>query len=181
VKYRVAFFGEVHKEEYSMEHQNDDRKRELDANEVIRDYEESLDQPVPSEMTERANGEWYEQAVQDSRVPPEAVLTGGDVDGAWDQAAVGDETVGGSSPTPDQDIVDEIGRALGVDYAEGEPLRPTEKIERRDEKRWELNPASSEDYVERAQAVDQSFPPKTEPVPPKRRASSRKRSKRKAA
>jgi Family of unknown function (DUF6335) len=167
---------------FIMAHKNDERKKEIDADEVIRNYEESPDQAVPSEMNdERANVEWYEQAQQDSRIPPEAVLTGGDVDAAWDQAEVGDETVGGSSPTPDQDIVDEIGRALGVEYGEGEPLRTTEKIERRDEKRWELNPASSEDYVERTQAADASPPAKTEPIPNKRQASSRKRSKRKAA
>jgi len=76
-------------------------------------------------------------------------LSAGDVDAAWDEADVGDETVGGSSPTPDQDQVDAIGKALGVSYSGTEPLHTTEKIEQRDDNRWELDPASAEDYGER--------------------------------
>ena len=83
-------------------------------------------------------------------IRPEAVLTGGDIDADWKQANFGgDEVVGGSNPTPDQDIVDEIGKAVGVTYEDAEPLRLEEKIAQRDEKRWELNPVSSEDYAER--------------------------------
>ena len=41
-------------------------------------------------------------------------LTGGDVDADWEDAyAVGDEAPGGDNPTPDQDRVDDIGKALG--------------------------------------------------------------------
>jgi hypothetical protein len=81
------------------------------------------------------------------------VLTGGDVDAAWDEVDVGEETVGGSTPTPDQDVVDDLGRAAGVTYSASEPLRPEEKIVERDEKRWEVDPASSEDYQERERAL----------------------------
>ncbi|HXG59293.1 MAG TPA: DUF6335 family protein [Thermoanaerobaculia bacterium] len=82
----------------------------------------------------------------DPSVTPE--LSAGDLDARWDQAeASGEETVGGSVPTPDQDMVDEIGRAAGVTYQEGEPLRVGEKEEERDRHRWELDPASAEDYV----------------------------------
>lgn len=77
------------------------------------------------------------------------VLTGGDVDAAWDEVDVGEETVGGSTPTPDQDVVDDLGRAAGVTYSDTEPLRPEEKEMERDEKRWETDPASSPDYQER--------------------------------
>jgi len=76
-------------------------------------------------------------------------LAGGDVDAAWDQADGGEETVGGSNPTPGQDVVDELGFASGVVYEDNEPLHTAEKLRRRDTKRWELNPASSEDYQER--------------------------------
>jgi hypothetical protein len=80
-----------------------------------------------------------------------ARLSGGDVDARWDQAeASGEETVGGSVSTPDQDVVDEIGEAVGVTYAEGEPLRVGEKEQERDEHRWELDPASSEDFAQRS-------------------------------
>jgi hypothetical protein len=68
------------------------------------------------------------------------VLTGGDVDADWQGAsAAGDEAVGGSTATPDQDIVDEIGSALGVDRAEEEELTTSEEILRaRDRRRWEI-------------------------------------------
>jgi hypothetical protein len=81
------------------------------------------------------------------------VLTGGDVDAALDEVDVGEETVGGSTPTPDQDVVDDLGRAVGVTYSDTEPLRPEEKEARRDEKRWEMDPASSPDYQERQRAL----------------------------
>ena len=78
-------------------------------------------------------------------------LSGGDVDARWDQAeSSGEETVAGSAPTPDQDIVDEIGRAIGLTYEEGEPLRVGEKEHERDEHRWELDPASAEDFGSRS-------------------------------
>jgi hypothetical protein len=77
------------------------------------------------------------------------VLSGGDIDAAWEDADVGEESVGGGNPTPDQDLVDELGKAVGLTYEDGELLHTTEKIERRDEHRWELDPASSEGFEER--------------------------------
>jgi hypothetical protein len=76
-------------------------------------------------------------------------LSGGDIDAAWDQADVGEETVGGSSPTPDQDVVDQLGEAVGLTYADDEPLDTERKVAKRDERRWELDPASSEGYAMR--------------------------------
>ena len=77
-------------------------------------------------------------------------LTGGDVDADWESAySVGDEAPGGDNPTPDQDIVDDIGKAVGVEYEDNEELKGEEKIAKRDRKRWELDPASSEDYNDR--------------------------------
>jgi hypothetical protein len=73
-------------------------------------------------------------------------LSGGDIDAAWDQADVGEETVGGSSPTPDQDVVDQLGEAVGLTYEDNEPLDTEKKVAKRDERRWELDPASSEGY-----------------------------------
>ncbi|HXW05088.1 MAG TPA: DUF6335 family protein [Vicinamibacterales bacterium] len=78
------------------------------------------------------------------------VLTGGDLDADWQDAyAVGDEAPGGDNPTPDQDRVDDIGKALGVEYQDNEELRAADKISDRDRHRWELDPASSEDYPDR--------------------------------
>jgi hypothetical protein len=94
----------------------------------------------------------------DTSVSPQ--LSAGDVDARWDQAeSGGEETPGGSSSTPGQDVVDEIGRAIGVTYQEGEPLRVGRKEEERDEHRWELDPASAEDYGERSgPALSESVP-----------------------
>lgn len=73
-------------------------------------------------------------------------LAAGDIDAAWEDSIVaGEETVGGSAPTPDQDVVDEIGEALGITYESDEPLAGAEKLEERDRERWELDPASEED------------------------------------
>ena len=61
----------------------------------------------------------------------------------------GDEAPGGDNPTPDQDIVDEIGKSLGLVYEDDEELKGAAKLEERDRHRWELDPASSEDYDDR--------------------------------
>ena len=77
-------------------------------------------------------------------------ITAGDVDANWVAAeTVGDEAPGGDNPTPDQDVVDEIGRALGVEYDDDEELQGGDEIAARDHDRWELDPASSDDFDER--------------------------------
>ena len=77
-------------------------------------------------------------------------LTGGDIDADWESAySVGDEAPGGDNPTPDQDIVDDIGRAVGNEYQDNEELKGADKIAKRDQHRWELDPASAEDYDDR--------------------------------
>jgi len=77
-------------------------------------------------------------------------LAGGDIDADWQSAAmVGDEAPGGDNPTPGQQVVDDIGRAVGLEYEDGEELKSTGKVDERDRHRWEMDPASSEDYKER--------------------------------
>jgi len=77
-------------------------------------------------------------------------VSGGDPDVDVDQAYFsGEEAPGGDNPTPDQDIVDDIGKALGVEYEDNEELKASDKVVERDRHRWELDPASSEDYKER--------------------------------
>ena len=74
-------------------------------------------------------------------------LAGGDIDAKWqDAAAVGDEAPGGDNPTPGQDRVDDIGKALGVQYRDDEELQGGDEITKRDKHRWELDPASSDDW-----------------------------------
>lgn len=71
-------------------------------------------------------------------------LSGGDLDADWQSAsAAGEETVGGSAPTPDQDSVTELGEALGITYDDDEPIRGEGKLLQRDQDRWELDPASA--------------------------------------
>lgn len=80
-------------------------------------------------------------------------LSGGDIDAKWQEADVsGEETVGGTTPTPDQDVVDELGQALGITYEDDEPLRTEEKLRERDRNRWELNPASAENAEDTEEA-----------------------------
>lgn len=58
----------------------------------------------------------------------DTLLVGDPDDSALDNAYVGDETPGGSSPTPDQDRVDDIGRAYGVQEADSGALKSTAEI-----------------------------------------------------
>lgn len=77
----------------------------------------------------------------------EAEVTGGDLDDNVYQAeVVGEEAVGGQTPTPDQNVSEELLQAMGIASAEGESVNTREKLESRDQSRWELDPLSSEDY-----------------------------------
>jgi hypothetical protein len=75
---------------------------------------------------------------------------GGDPDvDVEDAYFTGEEAPGGDNPTPDQDIVDDIGKALGLEYEDNEELKAADKVVERDKHRWELDPASAEDYKDR--------------------------------
>ena len=122
-----------------------ERRRLEEADEIIPCPPSSLtvDQ---SASAARSGREEMREAIRDHTETSPA-LTGGDVDANWEDAySVGDEAPGGDNPTPDQDRVDDIGRALGVEYEDNEELKAAEKLEKRDRNRWELDPASSEDY-----------------------------------
>jgi hypothetical protein len=78
------------------------------------------------------------------------VVTGGDLDADFEQAQfTGDESAVSSMPTPENNDVENIGRAMGVTYQENEELKAGEKERSRDKHRWELDPASADDYQER--------------------------------
>jgi uncharacterized protein DUF6335 len=86
----------------------------------------------------------------DKHTETSPALTGGDVDADWESAySTGDEAPGGDNPTPDQNNVDDIGLALGVEYEDSEELEGADKIVERDKHRWEDDPASSEDFEDR--------------------------------
>jgi len=69
-----------------------------------------------------------------------------DVDASWQEAEdSGSETPGGHVATPDQDNVDEIGRAVGMEFQDNQELRPPEEIlAKRYRRRWELNRGSAD-------------------------------------
>lgn len=78
------------------------------------------------------------------------VVTGGDVDAQWESAQFsGDESAISSMTTPDQNDTGDIGKSIGINYEEGEELKVGEKERERDRHRWELDPASSDDYQDR--------------------------------
>ncbi len=143
-----------------------DKKPEVvDADKAIRDYyernpegafREDLTEPVSETRPER---------------PQSAELSGGDVDATLDPSEGGTEAVGGSNPTPDQDIVEEIGKAAGVTYQDSEPLKFGDKVSARDEARWELDPASSEDSQARTESTPTEH--RTQEPPPQKRTASR--------
>ena len=71
----------------------------------------------------------------------DTILVGDPDDKSLANAYVGDETPGGSSPTPDQNEVDDIGRAYGLQEEDSGALRSGgEVLARRDRKRTELQP-----------------------------------------
>ena len=77
-------------------------------------------------------------------------ITGGDIDvDVEDAYFTGDEAPGGDNPSPDLEVVDDIGKALGVQYEDNEELKSSDKVIERDKHRWELDPASAEDYKDR--------------------------------
>ncbi len=68
---------------------------------------------------------------------------GGDVDADWEDVnEAGSETFAGDSPTPDQSMVEENAKAMGVSLEDNEELDFLGKLERRDRDRFELEEQS---------------------------------------
>ena len=71
---------------------------------------------------------------------------GGDLDASWEDVNdSGTESVAGDNPTPDQSLVEENARAVGVSFEDNEELEFIDKIDRRDRQRFELDPRSKTD------------------------------------
>lgn len=123
-----------------------DRKEDF---ELSSEYTPSYGTGLKGEPTDRAG-----RKIHDIHSPRfregNSILTGGDLDANYEEAdAVGDEAVGGTVATPDQDIVDNLGAAVGLEMRDRASLRTNLILEHRDEDRWETDPESSEDYEER--------------------------------
>ena len=124
---------------------NLDRPRKTVAD--IHGLPSSLDMGRTASAARSGRAEMRDRLAKNTSSSP--ALTAGDVDADWASAeTVGDEAPGGDNPTPDQDVVDEIGRALGVNYADDEELQGGTEIADRDRHRWELDPSSKDDFDE---------------------------------
>jgi Family of unknown function (DUF6335) len=123
-------------------------RRTIQDDDIVPTPPSSLDLDRTASAARSGRRQMSERLHEHNETSP--ALTAGDVDADWESAAtVGDEAPGGDNPTPDQDIVDDIGKAVGVVYDDNEELKGEEKIIKRDKHRWELDPASSEDYEDR--------------------------------
>ncbi|RPI87050.1 MAG: hypothetical protein EHM41_06300 [Chloroflexi bacterium] len=124
-------------------------ERGADDDEVMDLIDDYTDDPqILSDFAERQNFTGGSDELRESlenytgRGPD---LTGEDLDAAWDMIDVsGEEGVGGSVVTPDQDIVEELGEAHGITYDDDEELNTLEKLQSRDEDRFELDPESQD-------------------------------------
>jgi hypothetical protein len=126
----------------------DRARRTIQGDDIVPTPPSSLDLDRTASAARTGRRQMRERLNEHNETSP--ALTAGDVDADWESAAtVGDEAPGGDNPTPDQDIVDDIGKAVGVQYEDNEELKGEAKISKRDKHRWELDPASSEDFKDR--------------------------------
>lgn len=134
----------------------------LSSSDVKREIQLEEELLEESKLREDADPSFWSSADRDTGIRPtlsrlkntalfSSEVTGGDPDDNWYQAeVVGEEAVGGQTPTPDQNVTEQLLQAVGIGTVDGELVRVTEKLERRDLLRWELKPESSEDYQERS-------------------------------
>jgi hypothetical protein len=109
-----------------------DRKRPSDADALA-------GPPARETVAEPSDRERQAQAELHEHTSSSPELAGGDVDADWKHAdSVGEEAPGGTVTTPDQDVVDDLGKAVGVPRAPDEPFRPSgEILDARDRRRGE--------------------------------------------
>ena len=98
----------------------------------------------PEIERENATGELLRELSEHTTVS--TADTGGDVDADWQRAqSSGEETVGGSVATPDQDVVDELARPLGVERPPDAPVITSDEIlSSRDRRRWRTEQTTEE-------------------------------------
>jgi hypothetical protein len=124
----------------------DRARRTLDDDETLRTPPSSLDMNRRGSAVRTGRAETAQRLREHHGMNS---VTGGDPDvDVEDAYFTGEEAPGGDNPTPDQDVVDDIGKALGVTYNDNEELKGADKLEERDKHRWELDPASAEDFTE---------------------------------
>ena len=108
--------------------------------------DDRIEPPVPD--VKAGSARLAERLREDGAADP--TVTAGDLDANWTSAQMsGEETPTGSTPTPDQNGSEDIGRSMGVTYQDDEELKVGEKERSRDKHRFELDPASSDDWQDR--------------------------------
>lgn len=132
---------------------DDDGIYDEEEDEIVDDrpqaFTESYGTGLQGQPGDRA-GRFSRRSDQHLYTDADPMLTGGDIDANYEQAsAVGDESVGGTVDTPDQDVVEELAAAVGLQTDDRSFLRTNDMLEERDDRRWELDPKSSEDYTDR--------------------------------
>ncbi len=126
----------------------DRARRMLDENETLQTPPSSLDMDRYGSAARSGRAAMEHTLQEHQGMSPD--IAAGDVDvDVEDAYFTGDDVPGGDNTTPDQDIVDDIGRALGLEYDDNEPLKGSDKVAERDKHRWELDPASADDYKDR--------------------------------
>jgi hypothetical protein len=121
----------------------EDEKKDRDRNGI----DDRIEPPIPD--VSAGSRKLAERLKNDPLADP--VVTGGDLDAPYESGQFSaDESAVSSMPTPEVNVVEDIGKAMGVTYADDEELKAGEKERSRDRHRWELDPASAEDYQERA-------------------------------
>jgi len=125
------------------------RNKQQSDDEKFKAYDEAVKhgEPLQEELLTPGGRRLEEELEEYHSVSPR--LSGGDIDADWQDAeSSGEETVGGTVATPDQDDVDEIGRAVGLEFPDNQPLRsPAEILAERDRHRWELNRHSADNDI----------------------------------
>ena len=103
------------------------------------------DRPSSAPELGSATSELLRELSEHHGVSP--IDSGGDVDADWQRAqSSGEEAVGGSVATPDQDVVDELARPLGVERSpDAEVITSDEILSARDRRRWRIEQQTDEE------------------------------------
>ena len=103
------------------------------------------DRPSSAPELGSATSELLRELSEHHGVSP--IDSGGDVDADWQRAqSSGEEAVCGSVATPDQDVVDELARPLGVERSpDAEVITSDEILSARDRRRWRIEQQTDEE------------------------------------
>jgi hypothetical protein len=115
------------------------KKRQKSGRKRPRDAGTLAGPPARETIAEPSDREREAQEELREHTSSSPALTGGDVDADWTRAdSVGEEAPGGTVATPDQDVVDDLGRSVGVPRAPDEAFRSSgEILDARDRRRGE--------------------------------------------